>query len=74
MKLLIVEDEHKTAAYLTRGLEENGFVVDVAHRGEDGAHLARTAAYDAIILDVMLPGRGAGWTASARAAPRMRTA
>lgn len=61
MKLLIVEDEHKTAAYLSRGLEENGFVVDIAHRGEDGAHLARTAAYDAIILDVMLPGRD-GWS------------
>jgi two-component system, OmpR family, copper resistance phosphate regulon response regulator CusR len=61
MKLLIVEDEHKTAAYLSRGLEENGFVVDVTHRGEDGAHLARTAAYDAIILDVMLPGRD-GWS------------
>ena len=61
MKLLIVEDEHKAAAYLSRGLEENGFVVDVAHRGEDGAHLARTGAYDAIILDVMLPGRD-GWS------------
>jgi two-component system, OmpR family, copper resistance phosphate regulon response regulator CusR len=61
MRLLIVEDEHKTAAYLSRGLEENGFVVDVAHRGEDGAHLARTGAYDALILDVMLPGRD-GWS------------
>ena len=56
MRLLIVEDEHKAAAYLSRGLEENGFVVDVAHRGDDGAHLARTGAYDAVILDVMLPG------------------
>jgi len=61
MRLLIVEDEHKTAAYLSRGLEENGFVVDVAHRGEDGAHLARTGDYEAIILDVMLPGRD-GWS------------
>jgi two-component system copper resistance phosphate regulon response regulator CusR len=61
MRLLIVEDEHKTAAYLSRGLAENGFVVDVAHRGEDGAHLARSRAYDAVILDVMLPGRD-GWS------------
>ncbi|HEV7139048.1 MAG TPA: heavy metal response regulator transcription factor [Steroidobacteraceae bacterium] len=61
MRLLIVEDEHKAAAYLSRGLEENGFVVDVAHRGEDGAHLARSGTYDAIILDVMLPGRD-GWS------------
>jgi two-component system, OmpR family, copper resistance phosphate regulon response regulator CusR len=61
LRLLIVEDEHKTAAYLCRGLEENGFVVDVAHRGDDGAHLARTGAYDAVILDVMLPGRD-GWS------------
>ena len=39
MKILIVEDERKTAAYLKRGLEENGFIADVADNGEDGAHL-----------------------------------
>jgi two-component system, OmpR family, copper resistance phosphate regulon response regulator CusR len=61
MKVLIVEDEAKTAAYLKRGLEENGFVVDLAGNGEDGAHLAYTGAYDLIVLDVMLPGRD-GWS------------
>lgn len=61
MKILIVEDERKTAAYLRRGLEENGFVVDVTEDGEDGAHLARTGSYDVIVLDVMLPGRD-GWS------------
>ncbi len=61
MKLLVVEDERKTAAYLKRGLEENGFVVDIAESGEDGYHLAETRRYDLIILDVLLPGRD-GWT------------
>lgn len=60
MRLLVVEDEKKTANYLQRGLEENGFVVDVASRGDDGLHLARTGAYDLLILDVMLPGLD-GW-------------
>ncbi|MDE2361175.1 MAG: heavy metal response regulator transcription factor [Hyphomicrobiales bacterium] len=61
MKVLIVEDERKTAAYLKRGLEENGFVADVAEDGEDGAYLAQTRSYDLIILDVMLPSRD-GWS------------
>lgn len=61
MKILIVEDEAKTAAYLKRGLEENGFLTDVADNGEDGAHLAYTGPYDLIILDVMLP-RHDGWS------------
>jgi two-component system, OmpR family, copper resistance phosphate regulon response regulator CusR len=60
MRLLIVEDEAKTAAYLQQGLEESGFVVDVASKGDDGLHLARTVAYDLVILDVMLPGLD-GW-------------
>jgi two-component system copper resistance phosphate regulon response regulator CusR len=61
MKVLVVEDERKTAAYLKRGLEENGFIVDVADNGEDGAHLTHTRAYDLIILDILLPGRD-GWS------------
>src|SRR5262245_42920688 len=61
MKLLIVEDQRKTAGYLRKGLEENGFVVDVAYAGEHGLHLALTVGYDLIILDVMLPGRD-GWS------------
>ena len=55
MKILIVEDEPKTAAYLRKGLEENDFVIDLAKNGEDGKHLALTASYDLIILDVMMP-------------------
>lgn len=61
MKILIVEDESKTAAYLLRGLQEHGFLAEVASRGDDGAHLAATGAYDLVILDVMLPGRD-GWS------------
>jgi two-component system copper resistance phosphate regulon response regulator CusR len=61
VKILIVEDEKKTAAYLNKGLAESGFVVDVAGDGEQGLHLARTRSYDLIVLDVMLPGRD-GWS------------
>ena len=61
MHVLVVEDEKKTHEYLKKGLMENGFVVDVAVNGEDGLHLALTADYDLIILDVMLPGRD-GWS------------
>jgi two-component system copper resistance phosphate regulon response regulator CusR len=60
MRILIIEDERKTAAYLRKGLTENGFVVDVAARGEDGLHLACTLACDLIILDVTLPDKD-GW-------------
>ncbi len=55
MKLLVVEDEAKTADYLRQGLMEAGFVVDLARSGLDGHHLAMTETYDLIILDVMLP-------------------
>ena len=61
MRILIVEDEPKTAAYLRQGLAEHGFVVDVADQGEDGLHLAQTGDYDLIVLDVMLPERD-GWS------------
>lgn len=61
MRVLIVEDEPKIAAFLRKGLAENGFVVDVANQGDDGLHLARTAAYDLVILDVMLPQLD-GWS------------
>ncbi len=60
MKLLVIEDEEKTAAYLKKGLSDNGFVVDVSHDGNEGLHLALRLDYDLIILDVMLPGRD-GW-------------
>ncbi len=61
MKILVVEDEKKAAAYLRKGLAENGYVVDVAAGGEDGLHLAQTGGHDLVILDVMLPGRD-GWS------------
>jgi two-component system copper resistance phosphate regulon response regulator CusR len=61
MKVLVIEDEAKTASYLKQGLAESGFVVDVAANGIDGQHLALTGDYDAIVLDVMLPGAD-GWT------------
>ena len=55
VKLLVVEDESKTADYLRQGLVEAGFVVDLARTGLDGRHLATSETYDLIILDVMLP-------------------
>ena len=55
MKLLVVEDEAKTADYLRQGLSEAGFVVDLARNGLDGHHLAMTGDYALIVLDVMLP-------------------
>ena len=55
MKLLVVEDESKTADYLRQGLMEAGFIVDLARNGLDGHHLAISEPYDLIILDVMLP-------------------
>lgn len=61
MRVLIVEDETKTAAYLAKGLREHGFVADVANDGRNGLHLAQSEAYDIAILDVTLPGRD-GWS------------
>jgi len=61
MRILIVEDERKTAAYLRKGLSESGFVVDVANQGDDGLHLALSQDYDLVVLDVMLPERD-GWS------------
>lgn len=61
MKVLIVEDERKTAEYLRKGLTESGFVATVTDNGFDGRHLALTRDYDLVIVDVMLPGID-GWT------------
>ena len=55
MRLLVVEDENKTADYLRQGLTEAGFQVSLARNGLDGHHLAMTEEFDLIILDVMLP-------------------
>jgi len=57
MRILIIEDEKKTAAYLRKGLSENGFIADTAHDGNSGLDLARSNDYDLLILDIMLPGR-----------------
>lgn len=55
MKILVVEDEKKTVAYLRKGLVEKGYEVDVAEDGLTGLRLALTGAYSLVILDVMLP-------------------
>ena len=60
MKILVIEDEAKTAKFLKKGLGEAGFIVEVAQDGLDGLHLARESHVDLIILDVMLP-RLDGW-------------
>jgi chemotaxis response regulator CheB len=56
------EDEAKMAKLLSRGLAEEGYAVDVAGRGEDALWMAQAAGYDAIVLDVMLPGLDAVWS------------
>ncbi len=60
MKVLIVEDEVKTAKFLKKGLNEAGFVVDGARDGLEGLHLALEVDFDLVILDIMLPSLD-GW-------------
>ncbi len=55
MRILVIEDEKRLAAILKKGLEESGFVVDVALDGEDGLFMAKTYPYDAVLLDILLP-------------------
>ncbi len=57
MRVLVVEDEKKTASFIRKALRGEGFAVDVCHNGDDGLHLAETTGYDALVLDIMLPGR-----------------
>jgi len=61
MRLLVVEDEPKTAAYLRKGLSENGFVIDLAGNGEQALDFTVATKYDLIVLDIMLPRRD-GWS------------
>src|SRR5688572_19397118 len=71
MRILIVEDEEKVGRFLSRGLKEEAFAVDLARDGEEGLYLAQTNEYDLIVLDVLLPKmdgfevlrqlRGTGW-------------
>ena len=56
MRVLVVEDEPRMATLLQRGLREEGYAVDVAHDGTDGLWLGTEQDYDAVVLDVMLPG------------------
>jgi two-component system, OmpR family, response regulator len=56
MRVLVVEDEKRLAAGLKKGLEAEGFAADVALTGTDGLWMARETPYDAIVLDIMLPG------------------
>ena len=56
MRILVVEDEQRLAAALKRGLEAEGFTVDVAFDGEDGLWRATQNVYDVVLLDIMLPG------------------
>jgi len=65
MKILIIEDEAKTAKFLKKGLSEAGYVVDVAADGLEGLHLAKEVDFDLIVLDVMLPALD-GWEVLAR--------
>src|SRR6201987_5717189 len=60
MRILVIEDEPKTGAYLKKGLEESGYSVDVATDGAEGLLLAKDEPYDVIVLDVMLPTM-CGW-------------
>lgn len=60
MRILVVEDEAKTADYLHKALTESGYVVEVALDGLEGQYLAQESEFDLIILDVMLPGLD-GW-------------
>jgi len=72
MKILIVEDEPKAGDYLVKGLNESGYVVDLARNGIDGLALALEHDYELIVLDVMLPQMD-GWTVLARLRERKET-
>ncbi len=57
MRVLVIEDEKRGASFVKRGLEQESYAVDVVHDGVDGQHYAEVNDYDAIILDIMLPGK-----------------
>lgn len=60
MKLLLIEDNQKASAWVSKGLEEAGYIVDYAADGRDGLHLGLSHPYSLVILDIMLPGMD-GW-------------
>jgi DNA-binding response OmpR family regulator len=57
MRILVVEDEKKIAGFIQKGLKECGFVVDVIHRGDEALEIILDNHFDAVLLDIMLPGR-----------------
>ena len=57
MRVLVVEDEKKTASFVRKALESEGFAVDVCPRGDEALIAAGTTPFDGIVLDIMLPGR-----------------
>jgi two-component system, OmpR family, copper resistance phosphate regulon response regulator CusR len=61
MRILVIEDEKKTATFLAKGLREAGFDVAVARDGETGFNFARTSKFNLLIVDIMIPKRD-GWT------------
>ena len=60
MRILLIEDEKKTAAFLAKGLREGGYAIDIARDGEAGLEAARTKRFDLLIVDIMLPKKD-GW-------------
>lgn len=56
MRILVVEDDKKIASFISKGLKEAGFAVDIAPDGVDGLHMGSTEPYDAAVVDIMLPG------------------
>jgi DNA-binding response OmpR family regulator len=57
MRVLVVEDEKKTASFIRKALQAEGFAVDVCHSGDDALAAASATPFDAVVLDIMLPGR-----------------
>lgn len=57
MNVLIVEDDKKTATFIRHGLKEAGIIADMVHHGDEGYAMAKSGTYDAMVLDIMLPGR-----------------
>lgn len=61
MRILVIEDDRKTAGFLRKGLSEAGFVVDVAENAEEGLFQVSSSSYDVVLLDVMLPDKEGWW-------------
>ena len=57
MRILVVEDERKTASFVRKALQAESFAVDVCHKGDDALAAASATPFDAVVLDIMLPGR-----------------